>query len=72
MLLLEATGDAAFATDETGRVEAAAALQELGARARDDPAATEELCNHIREAREFCDCVTHEGLERVFGADSAP
>jgi len=56
----------------SGRPEAAAVLQELEARARDDPAATEELRSHIREAREFSDRVTREGPDRVFGADSAP
>jgi hypothetical protein len=56
----------------SGRTEAAAALEELEARARDDPAATEELRTHIHEARGFCERVTREGADRVFGADSTP
>jgi HEAT repeat protein len=56
----------------SGRPEAAAVLEELGARARDDPAATEELRTHIREAREFCDRVVREGPDRVFDRDAAP
>jgi hypothetical protein len=56
----------------SGRPEAAAVLEELEARARDDPAGTEELRTQVREAQEFCDRVMREGPDRVFDRDAAP
>ena len=56
----------------SGRAQTTATLHELNTRARSDPAATDELRTHIREAQRFYDRVVHEGPARVFGSDSLP
>ena len=53
----------------SGQPEAAAALRDLGERARLDPSATSELRIHFGAAEQLCDRVAREGPDRVFDSE---